>query len=260
MSGIFIMAIRSRDDLIDYCFHQLGAPVIQIELEEQQVSYCVDNAIDRWQSVHGDGSVRRFIPHTITQDDITRGYLVVPDKILSVVKVIPLNHGMMSNNLSSMGMFNPVYQYRLNDFWDIMRGGLSIYNDVMTNLQMVQDTLQAEIGLSFNRYSSRLYLEVDWKSDPGIIAPGNIIVVECFVLLDEQEAPKMYGDWWLKRYTTALMKKQWGNNTKKYDGVQLPGGITVQGQSIYNEAVAEIDQLEKELKDEFELPPIFFVG
>lgn len=253
------MAIRSRDDLIDYCFHQLGAPVIQIELEEQQVSYCVDNAIDRWQSVHGDGSVRRFIPHTVTQEDMDRGYIVVPDKILSIVRVIPAGVG-SNTNLSGMGMFNPVYQYHLNDFWDIARGGLATYNAVLTNLQMVQDLLQAEIGLAFNRYSSRLYLEVDWKNPAGVIKAGSIIVVECFVLLDEKEAPKMYGDWWLKRYTTALMKKQWGSNTKKYDGVQLPGGITVQGQQIYNEAIQEITELEHELKDEFELPPIFFVG
>lgn len=254
------MAIRTRDDLIDYCFHQLGAPVIQVELDEQQVSYCVDNAIERWQTVHGDGTVRRFIPHTITQEDIDQGYLVVPDKILSIVRVVPLSHGSMSTSLSGMGMFNPVYQYRLNDFWDIMRGGLSVYNDVMTNLQMVQDMLQPEISIAFNRYSSRLYLNVDFKNPNSIIATGNIIVVECFVIVDEQEAPKMYSDFWLRKYTTALMKKQWGTNTKKYDGVQLPGGITVNGQKIYEEAIQEIAELERELKDEFELPPIFFVG
>lgn len=254
------MAIRTRDDLIDYCFHQLGAPVIQVELEEQQVSYCIDNAIQRWNDNHVDGSARRFIPHTITQEDIDRGYIIVPDKILSIIKIIPLNYGMQSNNLESMGMFNPVYQYRLNDFWDIMRGGMSIYNDVMTNLQMVQDTLQAEIGIAFNRYSNRLHLETDWKSKSDFIKVGMIIVVECFVLLDEQEATKMYNDWWLKRYATALMKKQWGVNTKKYDGVQLPGGITMQGQQIYNEAIEEIRELEQELQDQWSLPPIFFVG
>ena len=133
------MAIRSRDDLIDYCFHQLGAPVIQVEVDEQQVAYCVDMAIERWQDVHCDGSARRFIPHTITQEDINRGYLVIPDKIISVIKVVPLVNGMMSNSLSGMGIFNPVYQYRLNDFWDILKGGVSVYNDVMTNLQLIHD-------------------------------------------------------------------------------------------------------------------------
>ncbi len=252
--------IRSREALIDYCLHQLGAPVIQIELEEQQVNYCIDNALDRWQSVHVDGSVRRFIPHTVTQDDIKNGFIVVPDKILSIVKIVPLNYGAQSTNLESMGMFNPIYQYRLNDFWSIMSGGLSVYNDVMTNLQMVQDTLQAEMGIAFNRYSNRLYLETDFKTPTGFIREGTIIVVECFTLVDEQEAPKLYNDWWLKRYCTALIKKQWGANTKKYDGVQLPGGITIQGQQIYNEAVEEIRELEQELENEFALPPIFFVG
>jgi len=254
------MAIRTRDDLIDYCFHQLGAPVIQVELEEQQVSYCIDNAIDRWQSVHGDGSVRRFIPHTITQEDIDRGYIIVPDKILSVVRVIPLNNGTSSTSIDGMGMFNPVYQFRLNDFWDLTKGGISVYNDVMTNIQMIQDQLQPEIGLAFNRYSSRLYLEVDWKHTEGFVKVGNIIAVECFVLLDDKEAPKMYSDFWLKKYATALMKKQWGTNTKKYEGVLLPGGITVNGQQIYNEAVQEIENLEHELKDEWELPIPFMVG
>lgn len=253
------MAIRTRDALIDYCFHQLGAPVIQVELEEQQVSYCVDNAIDRWQTVHGDGSVRRFIPHTITQEDIDNGYITVPDKILSIIRVIPLNGGTSSTSLDGMGMFNPMYQFRLNDFWDLSKGGISIYNDIMTNLQMVQNQLQPEIGLAFNRYSSKMYLEVDWKKS-GFVTPDKIIVVECFVLLDEQEASKMYSDHWLKKYTTALMKKQWGTNTKKYDGVLLPGGITVNGQQIYNEAIQEIAELEQELKDEWSLPPIFMVG
>lgn len=254
------MAIRTREDLIDYCFHQLGAPVIQIEVDEQQVSYCVDNAIERWQTVHGDGSVRRFIPHTISQKDIDQGYIIVPDKILSIVKVLPLNHGMSSNLNSMSGMFNPAYQFHLTDFWDVTRGGggVSVYNDVMTNLQMIQDTLQAEISIAFNRYSSRLYLTIDWKKSWA--KPGTVIVVECFTLVDDQEAPKMYGDWWLKRYTTALMKKQWGANTKKYNGVLLPGGITLNGQIIYSEAIQEIAELEHELKDEFELPPIFFVG
>lgn len=253
--------IRSRQALIDYCLHQLGAPVIQIELEEQQVNYCIDNAIDRWQSVHVDGSVRRFIPHTVTKDDLDTGYIIVPDKILSIVRLIPLNYGVQSNNIESMGMFNPIYQYRLNDFWDVMRGGLSVYNDVMTNLQLMQDTLQAEVGIAFNRYSNRLYLETDFKSNSSsFIKEGTIIVVECFVLVDDQEAPKLYNDWWLKRYCTALIKKQWGANTKKYDGVQLPGGITIQGGQIYSEAVEEIRELEEELKNEFELPPIFFVG
>lgn len=252
--------IRSREALIDYCLHQLGAPVIQIELEEQQVNYCIDNALDKWQSVHVDGSVRRFIPHTITQEDIDRGYIIVPDKILSIIKILPLNYGMQSTSIDSMGIFNPIYQYRLNDFWDIMRGGLSVYNDVMTNLQLVQDTLQAEIGINFNRYSNRLYLETNWQSKSDFVKPNTIIVVECFTLVDEQEAPKLYNDWWLKRYSTALIKKQWGANTKKYDGVQLPGGITIQGQQIYNEAVQEVKELEQELENEFALPPIFFVG
>lgn len=254
------MAIRSRDDLINYGFHQLGAPVIQVELDEQQVSYCIDNAIEKFQQVHGDGSVRRFIPHTITQENVDKGYIIVPDAILSIVKILPLNYGMMTTNLSGMGMFNPVYQYRLNDFWDLSRGGLQVYNDVMTNLQLVQDMLQPEIGINFNRFSSKLFLEVDWKYDKGYIQPGNIIVVECFVLLDPDEAPRMYNDWWLKRYATALMKKQWGTNLKKYNGVQLPGGITMDGQTIYNEALGEIEKLEYELHNEYELPPIFMVG
>lgn len=254
------MAIRSRDDLIDYCFHQLGAPVIQVEVDEQQVAYCVDMAIERWQDVHCDGSARRFIPHTITQEDIDRGYLVIPDKIISVVKVVPLVNGMMSNSLSGMGIFNPVYQYRLNDFWDILKGGVSVYNDVMTNLQLIQDTIQTELGIAFNRHSNKLYLEMDWRKDTGLIQQNSIIVLECFTVIDELEATKMYNDWWLKRYTAALIKKQWGTNTKKYNGVQLPGNITINGQAIYQEALQEIAELEQELQSEYSMPPIFMVG
>ena len=254
------MTIRSRDDLIDYCFHQLGAPVIQVEVDEQQVAYCVDMAIERWQDVHCDGSARRFIPHTITQEDINRGYLVIPDKIISVIKVVPLVNGMMSNSLSGMGIFNPVYQYRLNDFWDILKGGVSVYNDVMTNLQLIQDTIQTELGIAFNRHSNKLYLELDWCKDTGLIQQNSIIVLECFTVIDELEAPKMYNDWWLKRYTTSLIKKQWGTNTKKYSGVQLPGNITINGQAIYQEALQEIAELERELQSEYSMPPIFMVG
>ena len=252
--------LKSRDDLIDYCFHQLGAPVIQVEVEEQQVNYCIDTAIERWQDVHCDGTVRRFIPHMLNSDDIDQGYITVPDKIISIIRVMPLMHGTMSTDLNGMGMFNPVYQFRLNDFWDLSRGGLSIYNDVMTNLQMVQDMLQPEIGIAFNRHSNRMYMEVDMQKNATWRTPGKIIVVECFTLLDEDEAPKLYNDWWLKRYATALIKKQWGTNTKKYDGVLLPGGITLNGSQIYNEARQEIAELDQELHDEWSAPPIFMVG
>ena len=256
------MAIRSREDLIDYCFHQLGAPVIQVELDEKQVEYCIDNAIERWQNIHCEGSMRRFIPHTITQEDIDRGYITVPDKIISIVRVIPINYGGgSSSDINSMGIFNPVYQYHLNDFWDIAKGGgVSVYNDVMTNLQLIESVLFAEIGITFNRYANRLYLEINWQKPPANMLPGKIIVVECYTLVDELEAPKFYNDWWLKRYATALMKKQWGANTKKYDGVLLPGGVTLNGQQIYSEAVQEIAQLEEELEQQNTMPPIFMIG
>lgn len=251
--------IKSRDELIDFCFHQLGAPVIQIELDEQQVAYCIDLAVERFQNVHVEGSMRRFIPHTITQEDKDYGYIVVPDKIMSIIKVIPAGNG-VNTNLSGMGMFNPVYQYRLNDFWDISSGGMSVYNDVMTNLAMVQDMFQSEIGIQFNRHSSRLYLEVDWKNGAGVMDVGKIIVVECFVAVDEDDAPKLYNDWWLKRYATALLKKQWAMNIGKFEGVQLPGGIVINSATLRAQAEQELESLNRELIDENSLPPIFMIG
>ena len=251
--------LSSREDLIDYCMHQLGAPVINIEIDEMQVNYCIDNAIDRWRSVHCDGSVRRFVPHTITQSDIDKGYITVPDRVISIVRVLPTTYGTLNTNIDGMGMFNPVYQYHLNDMWDLTRGGMSAFHDVMTYLQTIECVLIPDTTISFNRYSNRLYLEADLVN-PVQYKVGMIIVVECFVMLDDIAAPMMYNDWWLKQYATALIKKQWGANTKKYDGVQLPGGVTMQGSVYYNEAVQEIRELEERLVDEFTLPPIFMVG
>lgn len=255
------MSINSRDALIDYCFHRLGAPVIEVELDEQQVSYCVDDAVQRWQQVHSDGSIRKYVPHTITEDDIKRGYIRLPDTILSVVRVLPVTlSGVIANTLSGMGMFNPVYQYSITDFKNVLNGEMSSYNDLMTNIQMAQDLFHAETGLQFNRLSSKLYLETDYNSASSLVKLGTIIVVECYMAIEEDEAPRMWSDWWLKRYAAALMKRQWGTNLKKFDGVQLPGGITTNGQIIYGEALQEIEELEHELRDQHELPPIFMVG
>ena len=234
------MAVTSRLGLIDYCRRSLGEPVVEINIDDQQVEDRVDEAIDYFRQYHFDGIEKVYLKHQITQEDITNKYITLNDLIFGVTRVFPVASG----TSTSKSIFDLQYQLRLNDLYDLTSTSVIYYSMVMSHLSLLDMTLNGHPIYRFNRISNKLYIDTIWQEK---MEPGNFILVECYRALDPSEAPAIYDNYWLKHYTTALIKRQWATNLKKFNGLQLPGGVTIDGDKLYQEALTEIEQLEDEL-------------
>ena len=234
------MAINTRTDLINYCFRALGAPVVEINVDMDQVEDRVDEAIEYFRQYHYDGIEKVYLKHQITQQDVDNQYITLPDYIYGITKVFPVAAG----TSTSKSIFDLQYQLRLNDLYDLTSTSVIYYSQVMSHLALLDMTLNGHPVYRFNRMSGKLYIEASWVDEMLV---GNYVLVECYRALDPSTATKIYNDIWLKHYTTALLKKQWAINIKKFQGLQLPGGVTIDGDSLYKEAVDEIKELEDEI-------------
>ena len=246
------MAVSTRQGLIDYCLRSLGEPVIEINVDEQQVEDRIDEAIEKYKVYHYDGIEKIYLKHQVTQEDQDARSIPIPDYIYGVTKVFPVAAG----SGTSKSMFDLQYQLRLNDLYDLTSVSIVYYHMVMNHLALLDQELNGKPIYQFNRRTGRLYIEEDW---PMNIPVGSYVLVECYRAVDPATYPAVYGDPWLKHYSTALIKKQWATNLKKFSGMQLPGGVTIDGDKLYSEAIAEI----KELDDEIErkaAPLEFFLG
>lgn len=234
------MAVSSRQGLIDYCLRSLGAPVIEINVDEQQVEDRIDEAIEYFRLYHYDGIEKVYLKHKITETDIANQYISVPEHIYGISRVFPI----AANTSTSKSIFDLQYQLRLNDLYDLTSTSIIYYTQVMSHLALLNMTLNGHPIYRFNRLSGNLYIEAAWKDE---MAVGSYILVECYRALDPDDTPLVYNDGWLKHYCTALIKKQWGTNLSKFDGLQLPGGVTLDGKAKYEEAMNEIKELEDEM-------------
>lgn len=234
------MAITTRRNLIDYCMRALGEPVIEINIDDQQIEDRVDDAIEYFRQYHYDGIEKMYLKHEITQQDIDNQYFEVSDLIYGVTRVFPV----ASATSTSKSMFDLQYQLRLNDLYDLASTSIVYYTQVMSHLALLDQTLNGQPLYRFNRLNNRLYIDTSWENKMDV---GNFILVECYRALDPADAPKLYSDIWMKHYTTALIKKQWATNLKKFSGMQLPGGVTIDGDKLYLEAQTEIKELEDEM-------------
>jgi len=253
-------SITTRKEFGEYCLRKLGHGLIQINISPAQVDDRVDEAIQIWNERHMDGSDETVVKHQVTAADKANGYIVLPQNVLRVESVLPIR----STGLGS-GMFNIEYQLHLNDIFDLRAGGLSgrgggISNFVMTKqyLNFLNDTLNGRNIVEFSRRRNRLEIQMDWEND---IAEGEYIVMVVNLAVDPEE-DGAYGlnDSWLKRYATALIELQWGQNLSKFSGVEMLGGVTFNGQDIIAKAKETIEKLEQELEDRYTPPPMFFVG
>ena len=234
------MPITTRQGLIDYCRRSLGEPVVELNIDDQQVDDRVDEAIDYFRQYHFDGIEKMYLKHVITQDDIDNKYIVLNDLIFGVSRVFPVASG----TSTSKSIFDLQYQLRLNDLYDLTSTSVIYYTQVMSHLALLDQTLNGHPLYRFNRMNSKLYIDTIWQEK---MQPGNYILVECYRALDPEEATKVYDNYWLKHYATALIKKQWATNIKKFSGLQLPGGVTMDGDKLYAEAIQEIKDLEDEM-------------
>ena len=245
------MAVNSREELKEYCLRSLGDPVVEINVDDTQIEDRVDEALEYWRQYHWDGIEKFYLKHQVTQEDKDNKFIPIPDLVYGVNRVIPI-----ALQSSSKNLFNMQYQLRLHDLYDLTSTSLIYYKNVMSHIALLDMELNGPQTFRFNRLSGKLFIELDWTSE---VAIGDFIVVDCYRALDPVENTKVWNEMWLKHYTTALFKKQWATNIKKFSGIQLPGGVTLDGDKLYDEAIGEIKDLEDELKNK-SAPLEFFLG
>ena len=272
----------TRQGLIEYCFRKLGAPVLEINVDDDQVDDLVDDTIQYFNQRHFDGIERMFLKYKITKEDIDRGtakgtdgvgivtttgtqnvsgygavtsnfyetsnFLAVPDHVIGVNRIFKFDTSSISG-----GMFSIKYQLFLNDLYYFNSVNLLQYAMTKTYLEDIDHLLTTEKQIRFNQRQDRLYLDIDW----GAQDEGDFIVIDCFRAIDTEQ---IYNAPFVKRYFTALIKKQWGQNLLKFRGTKLPGGIELNGREIYDEGVRELQALRDRSAMDYEMPPLDFIG
>jgi len=246
-------SVTTRQGLIDYCLRRLGQPVIEINVDEDQLDERVDDALEFFQEYHFDGVEKVFLKHKLTQVDLDNEYLPMGDPVISVVRVLPIP----SFDSFQSGFFNEEYQLRLNDLNNFSGSSLIQWSMSLRNFSEIEQLFSITPHVLFNRKQNRVYLETDWAEKFKL---DDYIIIEAYRALDPATFPEVWNDMFLKKYTTALIKRQWGENLKKYQGVILPGGITLDGKTIYDEAIEEIRQIEEQVSLKYELPADGYVG
>ena len=271
------MAIpTTRTDFKEWCLRSLGKPVIEINVDPDQVEDRIDEALQYFAQYHYDGVERVYLKYQITQADITRSrsdnslaqvtdvdssttavwkeqknYIPVPSSVMSIVKVFPMT------DKASLNMFDIRYQLRLNDLYDFSSTSIVQYEMTMQQLDHLSHILTGEVPIRFNEHQNRLYLDMDWENT---VNPGEYLIVECYRKVDPASYTDMFDDIHLKRYTTALIKQQWGANLSKFGGVAMLGGVTMNGETIYSQAIEEIQRLEEQIQLSFETPIDYMIG
>tara|TARA_Y100001937_G_scaffold32260_2_gene46101 strand:- start:3382 stop:4131 length:750 start_codon:yes stop_codon:yes gene_type:complete len=244
----------TRQQLKDYSLKRLGHPVIQINVDDAQLEDAIDDALQFFAEYHFDGVETAYLKHQVTQDDIDNEFLSMDSIDANVISVIRL----FQLSTHTTNMFDVSYQLALNDFYGTFTTG-SLTNFTMTKqyLEMLSDILDPEKNFRFSKVTNKLYGDFNWSEDVNV---GDFLIIEVYRVLDPDTYPEIYNDRLLKKYVTSLVKRQWGANLSKFGGVQLPGGVEFNGQKILDEAREEIDKIEEEVQDKFELPPDFSVG
>ena len=265
--------LANGQTLIAYAKRALGHPVIEINVDDDQIDDRIDEALQYYQQYHYDGIRRTYLKYQYTQADKTRilsnasdsgvknsvtttwkegnNYIVVPETVISVINIFPFS------NKGNLNLFDVRYQMRLNDLYDFSSTSVINYDIVMRQLDFLDHILVGEKPLRFNQHDNRLYIDMDWENDLQV---DEYIVIEAYRKLDPDTYTDVYNDIWLKRYTTALVKKQWGANLSKFNGVAMIGGVTLNGQQIYSEALQDVEKLETEIRSSFELNPAMLIG
>lgn len=248
--------ISSRQGLIDYCFRRLGEPVLEVNVDVDQVEDKVDDALQRYQEYHSDATLRSYFKHVVTDSDMTNGYIPLPASIIYVSHMFPVKNSYGSGT----GMFDIEYQFFLNNVGELgnFYGDMSYLYQMEQYLSMIDMQLNGSPQVRFSRRQNKLYIFGDLND--GDISVGDYLVIEVYQIVDPESNTSVYNDMWIKDYTTALIKEQWGLNMMKFDGMLLPGGVTVNGRQMYDDAQTEIEALKESIRTEQEMPVDFFVG
>jgi hypothetical protein len=248
----------SRTQLKDYCLRKLGFPVIDLNLDDDQIDDRIDDALQKFRDYHYDGTEEIYLAHQVTANNIAQGYVDVSDNITGITRILPVSGSSISSTASQgFNIFDINYQIRLNDFYNLLSSSYTYYVIARQHLEMLDMIVTGEIPFNFNKKTNRIYVNMDWA---GRVNEDQYIVFQAYRITDPDTYSKVFNDTWLKSYTTALIKRQWGSNLTKYANYTLPGGLTVNGEKIYADAVEEVAKLEEELRDVYEAPPSLIVG
>ena len=269
--------ITSRETLKQYCLRALGKPVIEINVEDDQVEDRIDEAIQYFAQYHYDGSERMYLKYQVTADDITRArsdetittvtdtadstvtasfkegknYIPMPSNVMSVLQIFPFT------DKAALNLFDVRYQLRLNDLYDFSSTSIIHYDMTLRHLDLLDHILTGERPVRFNQHKNRLYIDMDWAND---VKAGDFIIIECYCKLDGSTFTDLFDDIFLKKYTIQLIKKQWGTNLSKFQGVAMLGGVQMNGEQIYSQAQEELNKLEEQIQLSYELPPNYMMG
>ena len=266
----------TRENLKQYALRALGKPVIEINVDDDQLEDRLDEALQYFAQYHYDGVERCYLKYKVTAADILRmqsptgdstlvatknsvtstftianNYVIVPEAVLAVTRIFPLS------DRHSMNMFDIRYQLRLNDLYDFSSTSIIHYDMVLRHLDFLDHILVGEKPIRFNQYNNRLYIDMDWKHD---ITTDEHLIIECYRKLDPAVMTDVYNDIYIKRYTTALFKKQWGANLSKFDGVAMVGGVKLNGEQMYSQSLQDIEKLEEEIRGTYETPVTYMIG
>jgi len=266
----------SRETLKQYALRALGKPVIEINVEDDQLEDRIDEALQFFAQYHYDGVEKMYLKYQITADDITRArgntstvvtdtadstvsatwkegnnFIPVPDSVVSIIEVFPFT------DKSNLNLFDVRYQLRLNDLYDFSSTSVIHYDMTMRHLDFLDHILVGEKPIRFNQHKNRLYIDMDWNND---VAAGEYILIKCWRKLDPATFTDIYNDILIKKYVTQLFKRQWGANLIKFNQVQMLGGTTLNGEVIYTQAQEEINKIEEEIRSSFETPIDYMIG
>jgi hypothetical protein len=243
---------KTRIEFKKYCLRELGAPVIEINVDEDQVDDRIDDALEYYRDFHYDGMEHDYYKILVTSDDIDNKYITLPDTINGVVGILPIGSSIASGN-----MFNLKYQMAMSDIHNWSNGSFANYTMSMERIALMQELFVGKQLVRYNRHTNRLYIDMDWKTN---VSADQYVIIECYKTVDPSAYADVWGDRWLRKYATQLIKRQWGTNMKKFTGMQLPGGVQFNGEQIYQEAEEEIKRLEEEMVNTYSLPTYDLMG
>ena len=269
--------ITTRETLKQYCLRALGKPVIEINVEDDQVEDRIDEALQYFAQYHYDGTERMYLKYQVTADDKTRAranetlstvtdtadstvtaafkegknYIPMPSNVMSVIQVYPFS------DKAALNLFDVRYQLRLNDLYDFSSTSIVHYDMTLRHLDMLDHILVGEKPIRYNMHKNRLYIDMDWNND---VEAGDFLIIECFRKLDGSTFTDVFDDIFLKKYLIQLVKRQWGSNLIKFQGVAMLGGVQLNGEQLYSQAQEEINKLEEQIQLSYELPPQYMIG
>jgi hypothetical protein len=255
------MAITAREDLKDYALRRLGFPVIEINVDDAQVEDRIDDALQFFSQYHFDGVEKLYLPYVLTQTDIENKYIDTGNIPMgsSGGEIVTINKVFVIDQAMSSGMFSVQYQLMLNDYFNGFLTGtsnLNYYDTTKQYLGMLELFLQPEKQIQFSRVTNKLRMNTDWTN----FRAGDKMMMDCMVALNPETYPEIYNDILLKRYVTALIKRQWAANLSKFSNIALPGGMKFDAAQMYTDATTELGQIEDTVQSKYELPVDFMVG